>query len=65
MTCPCKDCEARTLNCHDRCGQFGEWKNSLPKKQPELARDLLWDGIKKAVRKKNRKSKLRNYGGEQ
>ena len=65
MTCPCKDCDIRTLTCHDRCGQYSEWKNSLPKKQPDYARDLLWDGIQKAVRRKNKKSKLRNYGGEQ
>lgn len=65
MTCPCKDCDSRTLNCHDRCVPFAEWKNGLPKKQTDLARELLFDGIQKAVRRKNRKSKLRNYGGEQ
>ena len=65
MTCPCKDCDSRTLTCHDRCRPYAEWKNSLPKKKPEYARDFLWDGIKKAVHKKNKKSKLRNYGGEQ
>lgn len=26
MTCKCKDCESRTLGCHDNCQAYAEYK---------------------------------------
>lgn len=65
MTCPCKDCTARTMICHDRCGKYIAWKNTMPKKKADIAGELLQDGINKDMRRKNRKTKRYNYGRDE
>lgn len=29
--CPCKDCEARELECHGKCEPYKQWKAELRK----------------------------------
>lgn len=38
MTCPCKDCTARRLGCHDKCVGYKTWKAEHDK---EAARERM------------------------
>ena len=53
---PCKDCEFRSVGCHDRCNQYQDFKsarnrflekNAEEKQLNNISRDLHFNSIKK------------------
>lgn len=35
MTCPCRDCDKRTIGCHSKCEQYKEWAKENEKLRTE------------------------------
>jgi len=65
MTCKCKNCEQRTLGCHDTCEAYAEYRAYIAgvREQERAAKMTTWatpreeNRIRKNVRIKNSQSR--------